>query len=152
MMNANTVSILRSFHGLCVTGSSRPDPQALMRGFAGIQSSDDDRFKTESFVIKKEESFLAFIALIPKSKMQFVPHPEPNDDPLLQRPEINFDEQMLLVITSHDPNRLIDLDIVRIELTSGGMRVLCTYAAPGPVVSKIIGMGRYCAVMVHRFE
>jgi hypothetical protein len=84
--------------------------------------------------------------------MQHVPHPEPNDDPILQRPEIDFENQMVLAIVSHEPNRFVEVDIERVELMSGTMRVRCYYSEPGPVREKIISYGCYCAVVVRRFD
>jgi hypothetical protein len=84
--------------------------------------------------------------------MQHVPHPEPNDDPILQRPEVDFEKHMVLVIVSHEPNRFVELEIEAVELTSRTMSILCHYAEPGPVEQKIISYGCYCAVIVHRFD
>lgn len=154
MMNADAASIVRKFHGLCETGLSRPHPGGLARHFDVIQPSDDDqiRFTREEFVIRDEQSFLRFIDRIPEKKMQFVPNPAPSEDPLLQRPRIDFDAHMVLVIISHEPNCFIDLDLVAVEVTSKAMRVLCRYTKPGPVVSKAISYGTYCAAVVRRFD
>jgi hypothetical protein len=84
--------------------------------------------------------------------MDFVPSPPPSNDPLLERPKIDFDKLMVLVIISHEPNCFIDLDIVAIELTSKAMEVLCHYSVPGQVVPKVISYGAYCAVVTRRFD
>jgi hypothetical protein len=59
---------------------------------------------------------------------------------------------MVLVITSHEPNCFIDLDIVAVELTSKAMEVLCHYSEPGPVVPKAISYVAYCAIVTRRFD
>jgi hypothetical protein len=81
-----------------------------------------------------------------------VPHPDPSDDPILHRPEIDFESQMVLAIISHEPNRFVEPDIEEVDLASGTMRVRCRYSAPGAVVQKIISHGHYCAVIVPRFD
>jgi hypothetical protein len=70
----------------------------------------------------------AFIAslLVSLRRRWISGRPPPSKDPLLQRPKIGFDRHMVLVIISHEPNCFIDLDIVRIELTSEAMEVLAT--------------------------
>ena len=59
---------------------------------------------------------------------------------------------MVLAIVSHEPNRFVELDIEGVELMSGIMRVLCRYFEPGAVRQKIVSYGRYCAVIVPRFD
>jgi len=112
-MNANTL-ILQRFRGLYNTGVSRAHPQGLARHFDFIQAPplDDLRINKEECVIRDEQSFHRFIANIPDKAMDFVPSPPPSNDLLLQRPKIDFDKLMVLVIISHEPNCFIDLDIV----------------------------------------
>lgn len=161
-MNADTL-ILQRFRGLYDTGLSisRGHLQGLARGFEFIQvppPADDlirhdlIRFAKEECVIKDEQSFHRFIARIPEKVMAFVPSPPPSKDRLLQCPKIDFDNHMVLVIISHELNCFIDLDIVAIELTSKAMKVLCRYSEPGPIVSKAIDYGAYCAVVIRRFD
>jgi hypothetical protein len=153
-MNADAL-ILRRFRGLYDTGLSEAHPRGMARRFDFIQTPPVDqliRFNKEECVIRDEQSFHRFIARIPEKIMDLVPSPPPSKDPLLQRPNINFDKHMVLVIISHEPNCFIDLDIVRIELTSKAMEVLCQYSEPGPVVQKVISYGAYCAVVTRRFD
>jgi hypothetical protein len=153
-MNADAL-ILQRFRGLYKTELSRPHPQGLARNLDFIQAPPDDdliRFDKKECVIRDEQSFHRFIARIPDKVMNFVPSPQPSNDPLLQRPKIDFDKHMVLVIISHEPNCFIDLDIVRVELTSKAMEVLCHYSEPGPVIQKIISYGAYCAVVTRRFD
>jgi hypothetical protein len=119
--------------------------------FSGT-TDDEIRFSTEEFVIRDEQGFLQFIDRVPKTVMDFVPNPPPSNDPLLQRPTIDFDKHMVLIIISHEPNCFIELDIVDIELTPKVMRVLCRYSDPSPVVQKVINYGDYCAAVVPRFD
>jgi hypothetical protein len=148
------VSIIRKFRGLYNTGKSQPDPQGLASRFDFIRPRTDDRvrYTTAECVIRDKGSLDDFIDRVPRTKMQHVPRPEPNDDPILQRPEIDFGNYMLLAIVSHDPNRFVELDIERVELMSGTMRVLCHYSEPGPVGEKIVSYGCYCAVIVRRVD
>jgi hypothetical protein len=154
MSDNGATSIIRKFEGLYNTGLSKPDPQGLARRFDFIRprGDDRDRFTTEEFVIRDEGSFLRFLDRIPEKVMDCVPCPRPSDDPLLQRPDIDFENHMVLVIISHDPNCFIELEIIGVEVTSKAMRVLCRYSEPGPVVPKIITYGTYCAVVVRRFD
>ena len=148
------VSIIRKFRGLYNTGKSQPDPQGLASRFDFIRPRTDDRvrYTTAESVLRDKGSLDDFIDRVPRTKMQHVPRPEPNDDPILERPEIDFGNQMLLAIISHEPNRFVDLDIERVELMSGTMRVFCHYSEPGPVRQKIVSYGCYCAVIVRRFD
>jgi hypothetical protein len=152
-MNADAL-ILQRFRGLYNTGLSRGHPQGLARRFDFIQAPVDDliRFNKEECVIRDEQSFHRFIAYIPDKVMAFVPSPPPSNDLLFQRPKIDFEKLMVLVIISHEPNCFIDLDIVGIELTSKAMKVLCRYSEPGPAVPKVISYGAYCAVVTRRFD
>ena len=151
-MNADAL-ILQRFRGLYNTGLSRDHPPGLARRFDFIQAPVDDliRFNKEECVIRDEQSFHRFIANIPDKAMDFVPSPPPSNDLLLQRPKIDFDKLMVLVIISHEPNCFI-VDIVGIELTSKAMVVLCHYSEPGPAVPKVISYGAYCAVVTRRFD
>lgn len=154
-MPSNHVSIFGKFRGLCYTGLSEPHLQGLARHFNCILRPPPDdllRFSREECVIKDEESFLRFVARIPEKVMDFVPSPKPSSDPLLRRPKVDFDQNMILVIISHEPNCFIDLDIEKVEVTSNRMHVHCVYAAPGPVVQKVINCGAYCAVAVPLFD
>jgi hypothetical protein len=154
IMNTDAL-IVQRFRGLYNTGRSRANPQGLARRFDFIQAPPIDdliRFNKEECVIRDEQTFHRFIAYIPDKVMDFVPSPPPSNDPLLQRPKIDFDKYMVLVIISHEPNCFIDLDIVGIELTSKAMKVLCRYSDPGPVVPKAISYGAYCAVVTRRFD
>lgn len=148
------VAIVRKFLGLYNTGKSKPDLQGLASRFNFIRPRTDDRvrYTTEECVIRDTGSLARFIDRVPKTKMQHVRHPEPSDDPILQRPEIDFENHMVLAIVSHEPNRFVELDIEGIELMSGTMRVHCHYSEPGPVQQKIIQYGCYCAVVVCRFD
>jgi hypothetical protein len=154
IMNTDAL-IVQRFRGLYNTGRSRAHTQGLARRFDFIQAPPIDdliRFNKEECVIRDEQTFHRFIAYIPDKVMDFVPSPPPSNDPLLQRPKIDFDKYMVLVIISHEPNCFIDLDIVGIELTSKAMKVLCRYSDPGPVVPKAISYGAYCAVVTRRFD
>jgi len=148
------VSIIRKFRGLYNTGKSQPDPQGLASLFDCIRPRPDDRvrYSTAEYVIRDKGSLDNFIDRVPTRKMQHVPSPAPNDDPILQRPQIDFENHMVLAIVSHEPNRFIEVDIEGAELMSGNMRVLCRYSEPGPVQQKIIPYGCYCAVIVRRFD
>lgn len=147
-------SIIRKFRGLYDTGQSRPDPQGLASRFDFIRPRADDRvrYTTAEFVIRDRASLHRFIDRVPRTKMQHVPHPEPSDDPILERPEIDFERHMLLAIVSHEPNRFVELDLEGVENVSETQRVLCHYSEPGPVCQKIISYGRYCAIIVGRFD
>jgi hypothetical protein len=151
-MNSDAL-IFQRFRGLYDAELSRPHPQGL--GLDCIEAPPIDdlvRFYKEESVIRDEESFHRFIARIPDKVMVFLSSRPPSNDPLLQRPKIDFDKHMVLVIISHKSNCFIDLDIVGIELTSNAMEVLCRYSEPGPVVPKVISYGAYCAVVTHRFD
>ena len=153
-MNGDAL-ILQKFRGLYNTGLSKPHVQGLARDFDFIKAppvGDLIRFNKEECVIRDEQSFHRFIARIPEKVMDFVPSPPPSNDPLLQRPKINFAKHMVLVIISHEPNCFIDLDIVVIEPTSKAMEVHCHYSEPGPAVNKVISYGAYCAVVTRRFD
>jgi hypothetical protein len=154
-MNADAL-ILQKFRGLYNTGRSKAHPQGLRLDFIQEPPVDDlISFHREEGVIRNEQNFHRFIARIPDKVMAFVPSPPPSDDPLLQRPKIDFDKLMVLVIISYRHSCFIDLDIVRIELASNAMKVLCQYSNPGPVVQsrpKIISYGAYCAIVTQRFD
>lgn len=154
-MNADAL-ILQKFRGLYNTGLSKAHPQGVRPDFIQAPPVNDlIRFDIGEGVIRNEQNFHRFIARIPDKVMNFVPSPPPSDDPLLQRPNIEFDKHMVLVITSYSPGCFIDLDIVRIELASKAMKVLFQYSDPGPVGRarpKIISYGAYCAVLTPRFD
>jgi len=154
MSNDEDAVIIRKFRGLYDTGRSEPDPQGLAELFNLIKPRADRqrRIATETLVIRTAGEFLRFIDGIPERVMDFVPSPGPSDDPLLQRPAIDFNSHMVLAIISHDPNRFIDSEIVDVERTPTALRVLCCFSEPGPAVQKIISYAAYCAVVVDRFE
>ena len=154
MSNDEDAVIIRKFRGLYDTGRSEPDPQGLAELFNLIKPRADRqrRIATETLVIRTAGEFLRFIDGIPERVMHFVPSPGPSDDPLLQRPAIDFNSQMVLAIICQDPNRFIDVEIVDVERTPDALRVLCCVSKPGPVVPKVISYGTYCAVVVVRFD
>jgi hypothetical protein len=147
------LSILRKFLGLYDTGKSQPDPQRMASLFNHIRpgADDRDRYTTAVSVIRDQSGLDAFIDRVPKTKMQCVPHPEPSDDPILERPDVDFEKHMLVAIVSHDPNRFVEVDIKRVELMPGTMRVRCG-VQPRPVQQKVISYGCYCAVILDRFD
>lgn len=147
------LSIIRKYLGLYDTGKSQPDPQGLASLFDCIRprTDDRDRYTVTGSAIRDKSSLDAFIDRVPKTQMQHVPQPAPNDDPILQRPDVDFEKHMLLAVVSHDPNRFVEVDIARVELMSGTLRVLCDFH-PQPVEQKIISYGSYCAVIVNRFD
>ena len=154
MMNTN-VDILERFKGLCKTAYSNPHVGGLSRRFNFIRSpavDDTIRFAKEEYVIRDEQQFLSFIARIPKTVAVFLPSPPPSKDPLLRHPKIDFQNHMVLVIVSHEPNCFIDLEIVGVQLAGKAMQVLCRYGEPGPIVPKAISHGAYSAVLVRRFD
>lgn len=136
------VSILDTFTGMYDFGFS---PESADFGFT---------LSPEPLVIRDRESFLRFIDGIPQKEMTPVAPAPPNADPLLQRPQLDFEKRMLLVIFSHDPTRFIDLKIVGIELTQEKMKVFTHYIIPHPdeIVQKIVSYGFYHAALVDRFE
>ena len=148
------LTVTRKFDGLYDTENSKPDLQGLAGRFDFIRARPDARvrYTTTEHVIRDKDGFGHFVDRVPKRKMQCVPDPEASNDPILQRPEIDFETHMLLAIVSHEPNRFIALDIEGVELTEGSMRVLYDFAEPGPLESKVIAYGCYCAVVVPRFD
>ncbi len=154
MSNDEDSAIILKFRGLYDTRRSEPDPQGLSAHFDFSKPRTDwqRRVATETLTIRSADEFLRFIERIPRLEMDFVPSPKPSNDPLLQRPAIDFDRHMVLTIISHEPNRFIDSEILALERTTAGLRILCRFSAPGPVVSKIISYGTYCAVVVGRFD
>ena len=154
-MHSDDLTILERFKGICKTGHSNPHPRGLGRRFNFILppgSDDTMRFTKEEYVIRDGDSFLRFVSRIPEKAMVFSPAPPPNKDPLLRRPEIDFENHVALVIVSHEPNCFIDLNIVGVKLAGKARQVLCRYYEPGPVVQKILSYGTYCLAVVHRFD
>jgi hypothetical protein len=150
------VSIIRKFHGLYNTGNSTSDPQGLAGLIPCILPRDHNHvsFTKAEFVIRDKSSLDRFINRVPGEEMQFASHPEqaePSDDPILQRPRIDFEKHMFLAIVSHEPNRFVELDIEGVELMSGTIQVLCHFQ-PGPVQAKVISYGYYCAIIVDRID
>jgi hypothetical protein len=99
-------SIIRKFRGLYDTGKFMPDPQGLAPLFPCIRPRADNRvrYTTAECVIRDKGTLDHFIDRVPKQKMQHVPYPDPNDDPILQCPEIDFE--------------FVELDIEGIEVMS----------------------------------
>ena len=107
-MNAD-VSILQKFRGLCDTGLFQPHPRGLSRRFDFIlppEPGDELRFTRKELVIRDERSFLDFISSVPTKVMEFLPNPRPSEDPLLKRPQIDFDHHMVLVSSLMTPTVL----------------------------------------------
>ncbi len=154
-MNTDGVKVLERFKGLCTTAHSDPHVEGLGRNFGFIRPpavDDATRFAKDEFVIRDEQEFVPFISRIPKTIPVFVPSPPPSEDTLLRYPKIDFQNHMVIVIVSHEPNCFIDLEIVGIKLGGGAMQVLCRYGEPGPIAQKIIEHGTYCAAVVDRFD
>lgn len=153
-MNTNGGEVLERFKGVCNTAHSGPHVGGLARCFDFIRPpavDDTIRFAKEEYVIRDEQELFSFIARIPKTVAVFMPSPTPSKDPLLRHPKIDFQNHMLLVIVSHEPNCFVDLEIAGVRLEGKAMQVLCHYGEPGPIVQKVISHGAYCAVVVNRF-
>lgn len=147
-------SIIRKFGGLFDTRVSVPDLQGLADLFDFIRPrADGQRMDTAAeHVIRDSASFDRFIDQVPTRKMQHVRHPEPNDDPILQRPQVDFENHMVLAVVTHDANRFVGVDIVGVEMASETTRVFCHFAEPEPPCQKIISYGYYCAAVVPRYD
>ena len=143
-------SLISRYKGLYDTGLTLPDPQGLAELFDFIRPKADepDRCRFEHHVIRDSESFSSFVDRIPKT----VGNRRPNDDELLRCPDIDFEQHMVLAITSHDANRFIDVEIQGVEQSPEMLRVLCHCSEPGPLTQKVISFGQYCAVVVRRIE
>jgi len=146
-----SLSIIRKFLGLYDTWNWQAGQQGVDSLVPCIlpQTSTPIRFTTREIVIEDQSGLARFIEGVPKAKMQWVADPEPNDDPILYCPEIDFTTQLFVAVVSHEPNRFIELDIEGVKWVSGTMRVTCHYQ-PGPVQAKVISFGRYCAVILER--
>jgi hypothetical protein len=92
--------------------------------------------------------------MIPETEMTPISPAPPSDDPLLQKPEIDFEKQMILVIFSHDVNQFISLKIKKVEIINEKMIVTTWYETSNPdaIVSKIVDYGFYYAVVLNTFD
>ena len=140
---------------LPITSSLRRLPPVASEQGAGVphrsRLAAPAPIRTTERVIRDEESFHRFADAIPKKEMDFVPDPPPSTDPLLRRPTIDFESLMMLVVIAHDPNRVVDVEIERLELRSGSMKVHWRFDEPR-FAQKNISYGTCHAVLVNRFD
>ncbi len=80
-----------------------------------------------SFVVRDDASYDALLARIPKTNIQKKQPADPNNDPLLTRPAIDFTGEMLVVAVCGTFYCPITLKEFRIE----GDTLIVTYEAPG---------------------
>jgi hypothetical protein len=150
---------------LCILGSSTACSKEtggvkIITTYSGMAAFGYDPFNDTTIVspppliIKNRDEYENFISMIPEYEMTPVSPAPPNDDPLLKKPEINFDTQMMLVIFSHDVNLFIPLKIEKVEIIDDTMIVSTWYETPDPdeIVSKIVDYGLYYAVVINSFD
>jgi hypothetical protein len=77
-----------------VTPSRRYSGQFIYEGQA-IDTEPQDR------VIRDQDGYDALVETLPKHRIQMKQPAPPNDDPLLQKPPIDFSREMLIVVFRH---------------------------------------------------
>lgn len=103
-------------------------------------------------VIRDQAAYEAFCSRIPEQQLMQVPSPPPSNDPLLQRPPIDWESEMLLV-ASRSENMHVGCRIMQIVQANDGsldVRVDLDPIGDTPTLASVLGVGRYHAVVVPR--
>lgn len=103
-------------------------------------------------VIRNEEEFERFVERIPPTRVQQKQPAPPSDDPLLQRPPMDWEHYSLVAIWSH--SIYIDCKILSTEREGDDLVLNMAYDAPAEDVSRYaqpLGIGQYCVARVERF-
>jgi hypothetical protein len=107
----------------------------------------------EALLIRDRSAFEAFVDRIPEHKLQKRQPAPPSDDPLLERPTIDFDRHSIVVLVRGDtPWGTIEVRSLQRE----GDRLLVRSEHPplpehGPMAQPM-GIGTYIALVVDRFD
>jgi len=103
-------------------------------------------------VIRDAEAYAAFVDTVPTTRVQKKQPAPPSDDPLLQRPPIDFDDHMLLVARRDD--MYVGPEIRQIRPDGDGLSVSVVHPDPGQTVhaARVVDIGTYHAVEVPRVD
>lgn len=107
----------------------------------------------DSQIIDDQQSFDALVEHIPKKKVQKKLPADPNDDPILDEPEIDFDTEVVLVVVCR--TYYCQIDILGVRLDDHGYVVGVALPGEGEkakYAARPAGVGNYRAVVVDRFD
>jgi hypothetical protein len=107
----------------------------------------------DSQVIEDQQSFDALVEHIPKNKVQKKMPAPPNDDPILDEPEIDFDAEVVLLAVC--PTYYCQLEFVGVRRDDDGYVVSVNLPGEGEKAeyhARPANVGNYRAVVVRRFD
>ncbi len=105
-----------------------------------------------SQVIRDQQAYDALVAKLPKNKVKKGPT-EPNDDPLLDQPAIDFDEHMLAVAVC--PTFYCKIEFVEMRRSGDVSRIVVSLPGEGEkaaYAARPYGIGNYRALMLPRID
>jgi len=102
----------------------------------------------EPLILRSQAAFDAFVDTIPTERVQKKQPAPPSDDPLLQKPAIDFGTHMVLVALRDD--MYVGPEIVAVRPDRDGLLVEVRHPPLGDTVhgARLLGMGTYDAVEV----
>ena len=130
--DAKAVEVLETYSGVCWVGAGIPgDPVETMMNFPIYSRAD----------------FEKFIGRIPKGSPSKTNPPPKNDDPLLEKPEIDFEKNMALVLLYPDTLSSVPR-VLSIREDATAMWVKAEHPAKPPGEAYPVGMGAYTLVVI----
>lgn len=160
MMMMTTMALLVLAGLGAPTAAADPDEPAelapVWRGQVHLPSGPRDprAYRVpEPRVIRTQEAYEAFVAMIPTLQVTKQNPPPPSTDPLLQKPEIDFGTKMLIVAFRGE-NMYVEARISKVEQRDGKLVVTIVYPPVGhtAMLASAYGVGRYHAVLVDKFD
>jgi hypothetical protein len=126
----------------------------IIKTYSGLVTTNDTKFiysvNISHQVIQEKDSFFSFIDRIPKKLVTKGPRKhEDSKDPLLKKPEIDFNEKTALLIHSH--NWYHDPVINEVKKQSGKIYVYFSVSEPDMPASALqtpMGIGSYLVVII----
>lgn len=138
----------------CEDGSQPERSLSLIQKYIGSAkmptSNEMDSQEREPLVIRSQEEFLAFVALLPPREFSKMGSPAPNKDPLLKKPFFDWDRMTMLVVfdpqTVSFPPRISQVTVKRDQVL-----VQVHFADNKDVIeAKPLDIGSYTAVLVEK--
>lgn len=132
-------------------------PVAVEKSYSGFVSygEAEDAPKSEFLVIRDQAAYEAFIGRIPERQISMTANPPKSNDPLLQKPALDFAKQMLVVVIRRE-HIYAKVSVAGVEKHGAGKWLV---KAAFEAVSKDdammqypLGVGTYAAAVVAKFD
>lgn len=134
---------------------STPVSQPILHSWGGtinLRLTDFGAELSTPSTVKNDSEYDAFIAQIPTKRIQMRQPAPDSEDPMLKRPAVDFETQMLLVVRSGSIHQVPEITEV---LDSPDEREVI-YTIPAvenlEMMAQPRGTGRYAAVLVSRTD